>query len=133
MNYKIFDFQVYGDERGNLLPIEGNIDIPFEIKRVYCIYDTKPEVIRGEHAHSTLEQVIVCLHGSCTFILDDGENKEEVHLYRPDKALYIGKNMWRSMHDFAYGSVLMVLANEHFNNEEYIRNYNDFLESLNND
>jgi len=133
MNHKIINFKVFGDERGNLIPIEGNKDIPFDIKRVYCIYDTKPDIERGQHAHKTLEQVVVCLHGSCTFLLDDGEKSEEVHLYRPDKALYIGKNMWRSMHDFAYGSVLMVLASEHYNENEYIRDYNAFLEGLKSD
>lgn len=130
MNHKLIDLKVFGDERGSLVSLEGNQNIPFEIKRVYYIYDTKPGVDRGRHAHSYLEQVIVCLHGSCKFVLDDGEKKEIVELNRPDRALFIGKNIWREMKDFSYGTVLMVLANKHYDEKEYIRDYKTFLETV---
>jgi dTDP-4-dehydrorhamnose 3,5-epimerase-like enzyme len=127
LEYKLIDFNVFGDDRGSLISLEGNKNIPFDIKRVYYIYDTKPEVTRGKHAHKDLEQVIVCLNGSCKFLLDNGKEKHEVELTRPDRALYIGKNMWREMMHFSYGCVLLVLANEYYCEKEYIRNYEEFL------
>lgn len=130
MNYKLLDLQVFGDSRGSLVSLEGNRNVPFDIKRVYYVYDTKPEQDRGKHAHKNLEQVIVCLSGSCHFVLDDGKNNEVVELSNPCKALYIGKNMWREMKHFSHGCVLMVLANEYYDEKEYIRNYNEFSEGV---
>lgn len=130
MNYKLFDLQVFGDSRGSLISLEGNKNVPFDIKRVYYIYDTKPGQDRGKHAHKNLEQIIVCLSGSCHFVMDDGKNKETVELSTPDRALYIGKNMWREMTHFSYGCVLMVLANEYYDEKEYIRDYSKFLEEV---
>lgn len=130
MHYNILNLQSFGDERGSLISLEGNKNIPFNIKRVYYIYDTTPGIDRGKHAHKNLEQIIVCLHGSCNFVLDDGINKEIVELNRPDKALYIGKNMWREMTNFSYGCILMVLASEYYDNKEYIRDYNEFLKQI---
>lgn len=119
-----------GDERGKLISLEENKNIPFEIKRVYYIYDTSSEVTRGKHAHPHLQQVIVCVHGKCKFLLDDGLKKEIVELSSPDKGLFIGENIWREMYDFTPDCVLMVLANEYYNEEEYIRNYTDFKQKL---
>lgn len=127
MNYKLIKMNVFGDERGKLISLEGGKNIPFEIKRVYYIYDTLPEQDRGMHAHKELEQVIVAMDGACTFVLDDGKNREEVVLNRPDIGLYIGKNMWREMKNFSYGCKLMVLASMNYNENEYIRDYNKFL------
>ena len=130
MNYKLIDMNVVGDERGKLVSLESLKTIPFEIKRVYYIFDTLPEQNRGMHAHKNLEQLIVAIDGACEFILDDGQTREHVWLNRPDKALYIGKNMWREMKHFSYGCKLMVLASEHYDEKCYIRNYDRFLEEV---
>ncbi|OGI29253.1 MAG: dTDP-6-deoxy-3,4-keto-hexulose isomerase, partial [Candidatus Melainabacteria bacterium RIFOXYA12_FULL_32_12] len=89
-----------------------------------------PGIARGKHAHTDLEQIIVCVNGSCKFLLDDGIRKEIVELSRPDLGLYIGKNMWREMFDFSHGCVLMVLANKHYDENEYIRDYDKFLKEI---
>lgn len=130
MNYKLIKFDPHADARGKLVAVEALKDISFEIKRVYYMFDTLPNESRGFHAHKTLEQIIIAMDGACRFVLDDGTNREEVILNRPDVGLYIGKNMWREMHDFSYGCKLVVLASEHFNENEYIRNYDDFIKSL---
>ncbi|MCQ2241390.1 FdtA/QdtA family cupin domain-containing protein [Treponema sp.] len=130
MNYKIVNLQIHGDQRGKLVSIENMKNIPFEIKRVYYMFDTLPNESRGFHAHKNLEQIIIAMDGACRFVLDDGKTREEVLLNRPDVGLYIGKNMWREMHDFSYGCKLVVLASDFYNENEYIRNYDDFLESV---
>lgn len=131
MNYKLLDLHIFGDERGKLISLEGNKNIPFDIKRVYWIFDTLPDQDRGMHAHKDLEQIIVAMDGACQFVLDDGKTREKVWLNRPDKALYIGPNMWREMKHFSYGCKLMVLASKHYDEKEYIRNYEDFLKEVN--
>ena len=130
MNYHLINFDPHADARGKLVAIEANKDIPFEIKRVYYMFDTLPNESRGFHAHKTLQQVIIAMDGACRFVLDDGTNREEVVLNRPDVGLYIGQNMWREMHDFSYGCKLVVLASEYFEEKEYIRTYDEFLMSL---
>lgn len=131
MNYRLIDLPVHGDNRGKLIALEGNSDIPFGIKRVYWIYDTLPEEERGKHAHRELEQIIVAIDGACQFVLDDGKTRETVWLNRPDKGLYIGKNMWREMKHFSYGCKLMVIASKHYDEKEYIRDYDAFLKGVN--
>lgn len=131
MNYKLIDMKVFGDERGKLIAVEGGKNVPFEIKRVYWIYDTIPDLERGKHAHKNLEQIIVAIDGACEFVLDDGKTTETVWLNRPDKGLYIGKNMWREMRHFSYGCKLMVLASLPYDEKEYIRDYNQFLKEVN--
>ena len=130
MNYKLISLKVFGDVRGKLISLEGNRNLPFEIKRVYYIYDTVPDQIRGMHAHRNLEQLIVAMDGACQFVLDDGKNRETVWLNRPDVGLYIGKNMWREMRHFSYGCKLMVLASDYYNEDEYIRDYSVFKETI---
>ncbi len=130
MNYKLVDLKIHGDNRGKLISLEGNRDIPFEIKRVYWIFDTIPDLDRGFHAHKNMEQIIVAMDGACQFILDDGKKRETVWLNRPDKGLYIGKNMWREMKHFSYGCKLMVLASDYYDEKEYIRSYEDFLREV---
>lgn len=130
MNYKLIDMKVFGDKRGKLVSLEGLKNLPFEIKRVYYIYDTLPNEVRGQHAHKNMEQVIIAIDGSCEFVLDDGEKKEYIWLNRPDLGLYIGKNMWREMRNFSYGCKLMVLASEYYDESEYIRDYATFLEEI---
>lgn len=132
MNYKLINMEVFGDKRGKLISLESNKNIPFKINRVYYIYDTLPEEDRGKHAHKDLEQIIIAIDGSCQFVLDDGNKREEVWLNRPDKGLYIGKNMWREMRHFSYGCKLMVLASDYYKPEEYIRDYDEFLKEAKN-
>ena len=132
MNYRVIDFDVHGDSRGKLVALENNKEIPFEVQRVYSMFDTLPNESRGFHAHKNLEQIIIAMDGSCRFILDDGKKREQVLLNRPDVGLYIGKNMWREMHDFSYGCKLVVLASMEYDEKEYIRDYDEFLESIKN-
>lgn len=130
MKYKVIDMTVHGDARGKLIALEGLRDLPFEIKRVYWIYDTLPNEERGKHSHTNMEQIVVCMDGSCEFELDDGDTKSTVVLNRPDVGLYIGKNIWRVMKNFSYGCKLMVLASDYYDEKEYIRDYDEFLKSI---
>ena len=123
-------FPPHGDDRGQLIAIEEQKDLPFDIKRVYYIYDTKAGVRRGFHAHRNLEQILVCVHGSCKILLDDGKEQETVVLDDPSDGLYIANNMWREMFDFSPDAVLLVLASEYYDEADYIRNYDDFLKML---
>ena len=127
-SYELIKFKIRGDERGSLIAIEGGYDIPFEIKRVYYIFDTKKGVERGFHAHIKLKQICIAVKGSCTFVLDDGKKREEVKLDRPDKGLFIEGLIWREMKDFSDDCVLVVLASEHYDESDYIRDYDRFLE-----
>ena len=130
MNYQIMKLKAIADERGKLIALEGGKNLPFEIKRVYYIFDTSPKFDRGGHAHTNLEQLMLCLAGSCEFILDDGKNKEKVILNSPEVGLYIGKNMWREMKNFSYDCRLVVLASDFYDEREYIRDYDEFLEAV---
>lgn len=121
-----------GDSRGRLISLEQHKNIPFDVQRVYYIFDTKKGVSRGFHSHKHLEQVVVCVKGSCRFILDNGEIKEELLLSSPQQGLYIGYNLWREMHDFSDDCVLLVLASDYYNEGDYIRDYDDFLVLVNN-
>nr|UEO57257.1 TDP-4-oxo-6-deoxy-alpha-D-glucose-3,4-oxoisomerase [Morganella morganii] len=125
----LIEFKTLGDDRGSLISLEQNKNIPFEIKRIYYIFGTKENVSRGFHAHRNLQQVAVCLSGSCRFVLDNGEKREEIILNSPDKGLYINNYMWREMHDFSPDCVLIVLASDFYSESDYIRNYDDFLKS----
>ncbi len=123
-------FQPHGDDRGMLVAFEEGIDIPFEIKRVYFMYDTKPGVRRGFHAHKNLKQILVCVKGSCKVLMDDGKEKKIVHLERPYEGLYIENDIWREMYDFSEDAVLMVFASDFYNEEDYIRDYDEFLKFI---
>lgn len=130
MDYRIINFQKHGDSRGMLIALESNKEIPFEIKRVYYMYDTIKNVRRGYHAHKKLKQILICIHGSCKIHLDDGRNTIEVVLDKPYEGLYIDNDIWREMYDFTSDAVLMVLASELYDESDYIRDYNDFLEFI---
>ncbi len=130
---KLIDVPSFGDERGGLVAIESNQSIPFEIKRLYCIFNTALDKPRGFHAHLDLKQVAICLKGSCRFILDDGIKKEEVILDSPLQGLVIESLTWREMHDFSEDCVLLVLASEHFDENDYIRDYQKFLRVVHNE
>lgn len=127
MEIKMYTFPPHGDDRGQLVAIEARKDLPFQINRVYCIYDTLPGVRRGFHAHRNLQQVLICVHGSCKIHLDNGTDTAEVLLDKPHEGLYISNDMWREMYDFSEGAVLLVLASEHYDESDYIRNYDDFI------
>nr|WKK54381.1 FdtA/QdtA family cupin domain-containing protein [Aeromonas popoffii] len=126
MLIKLVDFRVLGDERGSLIALESNNQIPFDIQRVYYLYGTKPGVARGFHAHKKLKQLAVCIKGSCRFVMDDGTNKQEVVLSTPDKGLLIDAMQWHEMYDFSDDCVLMVLANQPYDESDYIRDYDVF-------
>ncbi|MFI8146298.1 WxcM-like domain-containing protein [Acinetobacter sp. ABJ_C5_2] len=127
---KLIDLPSFGDERGGLVAIESNQSIPFDVKRLYYIFNTSQKP-RGFHAHIDLKQVAICLKGSCRFILDNGSTKEEVVLDNPTQGLVIEGLIWREMHDFSEDCVLLVLASEHFTEQDYIRNYDEFLRIVN--
>lgn len=126
-----YAFQQHGDERGMLVALEEHKDIPFEIKRVYYMYDTKEGVRRGFHAHKSLEQILICIHGSCKILMDNGKEKKIVSLEKPYEGLYISNAIWREMYDFSPDAVLMVLASDIYREEDYIRDYDEFLKSVN--
>ncbi|RKI84075.1 WxcM-like domain-containing protein [bacterium 0.1xD8-71] len=121
-----YAFQQHGDERGMLVALEEYKDIPFEVKRVYYMYDTKTDVHRGFHAHKCLEQILVCICGSCKVLLDNGEEKKVISLEKPYEGLYIANDMWREMYDFSPDAVLLVLASDYYNEQDYIRDYDEF-------
>jgi len=127
----IINFEIKGDERGSLISLEENKNIPFDIKRVYYIFGTKIGVRRGFHAHKKLKQLLVCVSGSCKILLDDGKSKEEISLDNPSKGLLIESMIWREMFDFSPDCVLMVLANEVYDENDYLRDYQQFLSYLN--
>ena len=116
-----YAFQQHGDNRGMLVALEEYKDIPFEIKRVYYMYDTKADV------HRNLEQILICIHGTCKIRLDNGKEKKIVSLEKPYEGLYVANDMWREMYDFSEDAVLLVLASEPYREEDYIRNYDEFL------
>ena len=120
------DFQVLGDSRGGLVSIEQNTLIPFEIKRVYYIYDTAKDVSRGFHAHRELKQVAICISGSCRMVFHNGLVQEEYILDTPTKGVLIDGLLWREMHDFSENCILLVLASEHFDESDYIRDFTEF-------
>ncbi|HEY4714791.1 MAG TPA: FdtA/QdtA family cupin domain-containing protein [Aquirhabdus sp.] len=124
---KLIDFKLLGDDRGHLTVLEENKNIPFNIKRVYYLTDTKQGVARGFHAHKELEQVAVCVSGKCRMILDDGQHKEEIWLDSTNTAIRIEKMIWHEMHDFSPDCVLLVLANDYYDESDYIRDYQQFL------
>ena len=130
MEVRTFEFEEHGDERGVLISLEEQRNIPFEIRRCYFMYNLLPGVSRGFPAHKTLRQVLVCVRGSCKILLDDGTEKAVVPLDRPNKGLYITADTWREMFDFSEDAVLMVLADQLYDESDYIRNYDAFLEHI---
>lgn len=123
-------FQPHGDDRGQLVALEEFKDIPFDIRRVYYIYNTGEGVRRGFHAHKNLEQILICVSGSCRIHLDNGHETEEVLLDKPYEGLYISNDMWREMYDFTPDAVLLVLASQLYDESDYIRDYDKFLKSI---
>lgn len=125
---KLIDLRKISDPRGNLTVIEGNGDIPFDIKRVYYLYDVPGGESRGAHAHKALYQLLIAANGSFSVTLDDGKEKVTYNLKRPYYGLLIVPGIWRDIDDFSSGSVCLCLASEHYEAEDYIRDYNEFIE-----
>ena len=129
--HKLINFQIFGDDRGSLVSLESFKNIPFEIKRSYYIFRTSPNISRGMHAHKNLKQVLISLAGNCEIFLDDGKNQDKIILNSPSQGLYIEGLVWREMRNFSLDCVLLVLADNYYNEEDYIRNYNQFKSLLN--
>lgn len=131
MNNKIIDIPKINNTKGNIGVIE-NDTIPFDIKRVYYLFDVPSGAKRGGHAHKKLKQVLIAISGSFDVVLKNGKSKEIITLNRPDKGLLIENNIWRELQNFSSGSVCLVLASEVFSEDDYIRSYKDYLSFLNN-
>lgn len=124
--WHVLDFPPIGDSRGWLIALESERSIPFAIRRVYYIFGTGAGVRRGMHAHHELEQVAVCVSGRCSFLIEDGSRREIIHLDSPSRGLYLGGVIWHEMFDFSPDCVLMVIASEHYDESDYIRDYDEF-------
>jgi dTDP-4-dehydrorhamnose 3,5-epimerase-like enzyme len=127
---KILNFNDLGDERGNLVVIEGEESVPFEIKRVFYIYGSDATVMRGQHANRESEFVLVNVSGTSKVRIDNGHEQYIVELNKPRMGLYIPKMIWKDMYDFSPDSVLLVLASTHYDGNEYIRNYEEYLQII---
>jgi dTDP-4-dehydrorhamnose 3,5-epimerase-like enzyme len=127
---KMLDFKSLGDERGNLISLEGNKDIPFDIKRVYYLFGTEIGIERGFHAHKELQQVAICVSGSCKVRMDNGVNRTEVTLNQPEQGLLIDCMQWHEMYNFSENCVFLVLASDHYDESDYIRCYEQFIEII---
>ena len=130
--YKLLKFKDLGDERGKLVVVEGGMDIPFDIKRVFYIYGSDSTVVRGCHANIDSEFVLINVAGKSKVKITDGKNVDIVSLDKPMDGLYLPKMIWKEMYEFSPDSVLLVLANTHYNGKEYIRDYNEYLKLMEN-
>ncbi len=126
-NCKILELPKITDPRGNLTFIEGGDHIPFDIQRVYYLYDVPGGAERGGHAHKGLHQLIIAMSGSFDVVLDDGKNKKRVHLARSYYGLYVCPMIWRELDNFSSGSVCMVLASNKYDESDYYRDYGQFM------
>lgn len=122
--------KILGDNRGQLVALEANTDIPFEVKRVFYIYATQPDTPRGQHSHHAIKQYLIAVSGSCKVTLDDGKEKTTYELNKPNIGLFQDALIWGEMHDFSEGCVLLVLASDHYDDADYIRDYDEFLEHV---
>lgn len=118
------------EARGNLTHIEGNVQIPFKIKRVYYHYDLPAGCKRGGHAHCETQNLIIALSGSFDVVLDDGYRRQSVHLQQPHQGLYIGPMVWRELENFATASLSLVLASTSYDESDYLRDYDEFLKAV---
>jgi len=127
---RIIDLKKITDPKGNLTPIESGIDVPFEFKRIYYTYDIPGGESRGGHAHLALQQLIIAASGSFTVELDDGAERRSFYLNRSYYGLYIPPMLWRDLTNFSSGSVALVLASEHYDEADYIREYAAFVDAV---
>ena len=128
--YKILEFGDLGDERGKLVVVEGAQDIPFDIQRVFYIYGSDSEVVRGQHANRNSEFVLINVSGSSKVRVDNGFEEDIIELNRPRMGLYLPTMLWKDMYEFSADSVLLVLANTHYDGHEYIRDYDEFIKEV---
>ena len=129
---KMLEFSQQGDDRGHLVIVEGEEDIPFEIKRIFYIYGTDKDVVRGQHANRESEFVLINVSGTSKVKVKDGKGNEAIYsLNRPHTGIYLPKMIWKDMYDFSEDSVLLCLASTHYNREEYIRDYDQFVKIVN--
>lgn len=129
-NCKLLNFDELGDEQGKLVVVEGMQDIPFSIKRIFYIYGSDKEVVRGCHANRKSEFVLINVCGSSKVKINDGQIERIFVLDKPRIGIYLPKMVWKEMYDFSSDSILLVLSNEHYNSQEYIRDYNTFLKEV---
>ncbi len=127
--YEVLDFEVHPDNRGNLTALTNGQEIPFDIKRVYYTWGMPKDAIRGGHAHKNLDEVIVCVSGSCDFILDDGKTKTVVTLDKPNKGLYIKASLWREFTNFSVDCVVVLIASDEYDKNDYILDYNEYIKT----
>ncbi len=130
MDIKLINFQEYVDKRGNLVVAEYGKEIPFLVRRIYYIYGVPEGEKRGFHSHKRLRQVYIAIHGSCEVMLTSGEDIKTIKLERPAQGLYIGNDVWREIYNFSTDAVLLVLASEEYSEDDYIRKYDKFIESV---
>ena len=128
--YRILEFGDLGDERGNLVVVEGAQDIPFEIKRVFYIYGSDSEVVRGQHANRKSEFVLINVSGTSKVRVDNGSEEDIIELNRPRMGLYLPTMLWKDMYEFSEDSVLLVLTNTHYDGAEYIRDYDEYVKEV---
>ena len=127
---QIIDIPIVHDQRGNLSVVEGGDLVPFDIKRLYYLYDVPGGATRGGHAHKNLRQLIIAASGSFDVVLDNGKPRQKFSLNRSYKGLYIPTMIWREIENFSSGAVCMVLASEHYDESDYIYDYNEFLKEV---
>ncbi len=127
---RIIEFRRISDPKGNLTPIEGAADVPFDIARVYYLYDVPGGEVRGGHAHRSLEQVIIAASGSFDVVLDDGLKRARFMLNRSYYGLYVPPMVWRELENFSSGSVSLVLASGHYDEADYIRDFHEFRDEV---
>lgn len=127
---KVLNFGDLGDERGKLVVVEGGMDVPFEIKRVFYIYGSDNEVVRGQHANRESEFVLINVGGTSKVRIDNGHSEAVIELNKPMMGLYIPTMVWKDMYDFSEDSILLVLASTHYDGGEYIRNYEDYKKEM---
>lgn len=128
--YKVLSFPEHGDERGQLIVVEGGMNIPFEIKRVFYMCDSDDTVVRGQHANRKTEFVIINVKGTAKVKVDTGDKQEIINLDKPQIGVYLSSMVWKDMYDFSPDSVLLVLASEHYDATEYIRDYETFCKEV---
>lgn len=129
---KMLEFNQKGDERGHLVIVEGGEDIPFDVKRIFYIYGSDKDIVRGKHANRESEFVLINVAGTSKVKVKDGKGNETVYsLNRPHTGIYLPRMVWKDMYDFSEDSVLLVLASTHYNGDEYIRDYDEFVKIVN--
>jgi dTDP-4-dehydrorhamnose 3,5-epimerase-like enzyme len=127
---RVLNFGDLGDERGKLVVVEGAVDVPFEIKRVFYIYGSDNEVVRGQHANRESEFVLINVGGTSKVRIDNGHSEAVIELNKPMMGLYIPTMVWKDMYDFSEDSILLVLASTHYDGNEYIRNYEEYKKEM---